>query len=110
MPNFKQVWWLNRKDLLTTGKWLKYMKTKGYERNVHKNNYVKALGRIEDGQDIGAPQPEPINQSASGEIPGGIGECLPFIRFLYEKRDDLYQLLFGTREDGKIPRYAELSH
>jgi hypothetical protein len=61
-----------------------YMKTKGYEWNVHKNNYVKTVGRIE--------------------------ECLPFIRFLYEKRDDLYQLLFGTREDGKIPRYAELSH
>jgi hypothetical protein len=79
-----------------------YMKTKGYEWNIHKNNYVKVVGRTEDENGDAAPLPEPINQSA----PEGIGEYLPFLRFLYEKRDDLYQLLSGTREDGKIPRYA----
>jgi len=36
----------------------------------------------------------------------GIDEYLPFLRFLYEKRDEVYQLLSGTKEDGKIPRYA----
>jgi hypothetical protein len=35
-----------------------------------------------------------------------LGEYLPFLRFLYEKRDDLYQLLSGVQEEGKIPRYA----
>ena len=25
---------------------------------------------------------------------------------MYEKRDDLYELLAGSREHGKIPRYA----
>jgi len=81
-----------------------YMKTKGYEWNVHKNNYVKMVGRIEDESEDTVPPPEPINQSAVAAE--GIAEYLPFLRFLYEKRDDIYQLLSGTREDGKIPRYA----
>lgn len=82
-----------------------YMKTKGYEWNVHKNNYVKMVGRIEGEGDDAVP-PQLANQPAGGEPPDGIAEYLPFLRFLYEKRDDLYQLLSGTREDGKIPRYA----
>ena len=87
-----------------------YMKTKGYEWNVHKNNYVKTVGRIDVPEPVSQSMPEPIpgpiNQAASGESPEGLEEYLPFLRFLYEKRDDLYQLLSGTREDGKIPRYA----
>jgi prenyltransferase beta subunit len=31
---------------------------------------------------------------------------IPFLRFLYEKRDDIYELISGTKEDGTIPRYA----
>ncbi len=76
-----------------------YMRTKGYEWNVHKNNYAKTVGRIE------AEPPTPPLRLV-GKPPEGIEEYLPFIRFLYEKRDDVYQLLSGTREDGKIPRYA----
>lgn len=99
-----------------------YMKTKGYEWNVHKNNYVKTVGRIDVPEPVGDPMPESINlpgpgptvqsalsptvQSTSGELPGGLGEYLPFLRFLYENRDELYQLLTGTRDDGIIPRYA----
>jgi len=82
-----------------------YMRTKGYEWNIHKNNYAKTVGRIEEDGDIAAP-PQLTNQPAGGELLEGIEEYLPFLRFLYEKRDDLYQLLSGTREDGKIPRYA----
>ena len=32
----------------------------------------------------------------------GIKEYLPFIRFLYEKRDDIYQFLTGVKEDGNL--------
>lgn len=82
-----------------------YMKNKGYEWNVYKNNYVKMVGKVKD-ENAAVPPPEPINQPAGGKTPEGIEEYLPFLRFLYEKRDDIYQLLSGTREDGKIPRYA----
>ena len=83
-----------------------YMKTKGYEWNVHKNNYAKTVGRIDVPEPVSQSMPEPINQAASGESPEGFEEYLPFLRFLYEKRDDVYQLLSGTRDDGIIPRYA----
>lgn len=90
-----------------------YMKTKGYEWNVHKNNYAKVVGRIDVPQtgqsmqeSVSQPIPGPTVQLANGEIPEGLGEYLPFLRFLYENRDELYQLLTGTREDGIIPRYA----
>ena len=83
-----------------------YMKTKGYEWNIHKNNYVKTVGRIDVPEPINLPIPEPTVQPASEEIPEGLGEYLPFLRFLYENRDELYQLLTGTRDDGIIPRYA----
>lgn len=87
-----------------------YMKNKGYEWNIHKNNYVKVVGRI-DEPDLGSqsnpgPKQETLNRSTSKGTSDEIQEYLPFLRFLYEKRDDLYQLLSGTREDGKIPRYA----
>ena len=64
------------------------------------------LPHAEEDGDIAAPPPEPINQSIGRKVAEGIAEYLPFLRFLYEKRDDLYQLLSGTREDGKIPRYV----
>ena len=95
-----------------------YMKTKGYEWNIHKNNYVKTVGRIDVPEPVGQPEtepiPEPIGQPPSGPViqptsggsPEGLGEYLPFLRFLYENRDGLYQLLTGTRDDGIIPRYA----
>ncbi len=91
-----------------------YMKNKGYEWNVHKNNYVKAVGRIDVPEPVGQPVaeavsqpiPEPAVQPTSGELPEGLEEYLPFLRFLYENRDGLYQLLTGTRDDGIIPRYA----
>ena len=50
--------------------------------------------------------PGPTNQTATEELPEEIAEYLPFLRFLYEKRDDLYRFLAGSREDGIIPRYA----
>ena len=39
-------------------------------------------------------------------MPEGFEEYLPFLRYLHENRDELYQLLTGTRDDGIIPRYA----
>jgi len=91
-----------------------YMKTKGYEWNIHKNNYVKTVGRVDVPVSVSQPETEPINppvpapviQPTSGEIPEGLEEYLPFLRYLYENRDELYQLLTGTRDDGIIPRYA----
>ncbi len=103
-------------------KMAEYMKTKGYEWNVHKNNYVKTVGRIDvpepvdqqEAEPINLPAPEPIGQppsmptaqSASVEASEELGEYLPFLRYLYENRDGFYQLLTGTRDDGIIPRYA----
>ncbi len=95
-----------------------YMKSKGYEWNIHKNNYVKTVGRIDVPEPVGEAVsqlgPEPIIQSlpgptshpTSGEVPEGFEEYLPFLRYLHENRDELYQLLTGTRDDGIIPRYA----
>lgn len=83
-----------------------YMKIKGYEWNVYKNNYVKIVGRIDEEADGGPPLIEQINKSEVKGSAEGIEEYIPFLRFLYEKRDDIYQLISGTREDGQIPRYA----
>lgn len=78
-----------------------YMKNKGYEWNAYKNNYLKAVGKVDE------EEAEPLEAKQTREdLPDDIGEYLPFIRFLYEKRDDIYQLLTGVKEDGKIPRYA----
>lgn len=77
-----------------------YMKNKGYEWNAYKNNYLKAVGKVEEKEE--PPEAKPTRE----ELPDDIGEYLPFIRFLYEKRDDIYHLLTGVKEDGKIPRYA----
>ena len=43
---------------------------------------------------------------SSWDQPEELQEYLPFLRYLYENRDELYQLLTGTRDDGIIPRYA----
>lgn len=97
-----------------------YVKNKGYEWNVHKNNYVKTVGRIdvpepvEDAeptpQPISMPMPgptvQPPSMSAAQPTSGELQEYLPFLRYLYENRDELYQLLTGIRDDGIIPRYA----
>ncbi len=80
------------------------MKEKGYEWNVHKNNYIKIVGELNN--EMEEEIPEAFSRIEGEKIPDGIGEYLPFIRFLYEKRDEVYQLLSGTKEDGKIPRYA----
>lgn len=78
-----------------------YMKNKGYEWNAYKNNYLKAVGKVDE------EEAEPLEAKQTREdLPDDIGEYLPFIRFLYEKRDDIYHLLTGVKEDGKIPRYA----
>ena len=79
-----------------------YMTTKGYEWNAYKNNYAKTIGKVEEKS-----ADEVIEEVASIQKPSSdIDEYIPFIRFLYEKRDDIYQLLSGTVEDGTIPRYV----
>ena len=78
-----------------------FMKAKGYEWNVYKNNYVKITGFVEE------PEPlETVDRSEGGRKVTAIEEFMPFIRFLYDRREKVYQLLDGVREDGKIPRYA----
>jgi hypothetical protein len=79
-----------------------YMTTKGYEWNAYKNNYVKTVGRVEE-----KTADEVIKETVSNQSPpSDIDEYIPFIRFIYEKRDDIYSLLSGTQEDGTIPRYV----
>nr|DAL96932.1 MAG TPA: hypothetical protein [Caudoviricetes sp.] len=77
-----------------------YMKNKGYEWNAYKNNYLKAVGRVDEKEE------PPEVKLTREDLPDDLTEYVPFIRFLYEKRDDIYQLLTGVKEDGKIPRYA----
>lgn len=77
-----------------------FMKAKGYEWNVYKNNYIKITGFVEE------PEPlETVNRNLERRETA-LDEFLPFIRFLYDRREEVYQLLDGVREDGKIPRYA----
>lgn len=86
-----------------------YMKSKGFEWSIHKNNYVQSVGYIEplheepEEESSAEPGQQPDLKGASTE---GIEEYVPFLRFLYEKRDEVYNLLTGVREDGKLPRYA----
>jgi len=62
-----------------------YMTTKGYEWNAYKNNYVKTIGKVDEEKTTD----EVIKETASNEKPpSDIDEYIPFIRFLYEKRDD----------------------
>ena len=85
-------------------KMAEYMKAKGYEWNVYKNNYVKTVGKVEE-----TVTEEPLkilNKATEQKVPERMEEYIPFIRFLYEKRDDLYQILSGVKEDGTIPRYT----
>ena len=79
-----------------------YMATKGYEWNAYKANYIKTIGKVEDTIEEVAEQAEPEFTSP----PADIDEYIPFLRFLYEKRDDIYQLISGTKEDGKLPWYV----
>lgn len=94
----KQAGFKDHKDMAD------YMKEKGYEWNVHKDNYIKTVGELDNETEEEIP--EAFARIEDEKLPDGIGEYLPFIRFLYEKRDEVYQLLSGTKEDGKIPRYA----
>lgn len=81
-----------------------YMKSKGFEWSIHKNNYVESVGYIEPlHEETETKPPQPNLQGATAEE---IEEYVPFLRFLYEKRDEVYTLLSGIREDGKLPRYA----
>ena len=64
------------------------------------------MGRVVEEADDGLPPVESINKQEVKGSMEGIEEYIPFLRFLYEKRDDIYQLISGTREDGQIPRYA----
>ncbi len=82
-----------------------YMTNKGYEWNAYKANYIKTVGKLEETVDEKIEKAEPEPKTASAP-PTDIDEYIPFIRFLYEKRDDIYQLLSGTKEDGTIPRYV----
>jgi hypothetical protein len=83
-----------------------YMKAKGYEWNVYHSNYIKTVGKIEDERDAVERPQENVTKTEGKKMLEGIEEYLPFLRFLYEKRDEVYQLLSGVKEDGKIPRYA----
>jgi hypothetical protein len=49
---------------------------------------------------------EAFNDKDEAKKETAIDEFLPFIRFLYDRREKVYQLLNGVKEDGKIPRYA----
>jgi len=77
------------------------MKNKGFEWNVYRNNYVKVVGKVSDELEA-----VDLPQETFAKAKDGIEEYLPFLRFLYEKRDEIYKLLSGVKEDGKIPRYA----
>lgn len=82
-----------------------YMTTKGYEWNAYKANYIKTVGKVEETVDEKIEKAEPEPKTAAAP-PTDIDEYIPFIRFLYEKRDDIYHLISGTKEDGTIPRYV----
>lgn len=77
-----------------------YMTNKGHEWNAHHNNYVKTIGKVEETIE------EALAEATPTVVNHDIDEYMPFIRFLYEKRDDIYQLISGTKEDGTIPRYV----
>lgn len=82
-----------------------YMTTKGYEWNAYKSNYIKIVGKVVEDKTAD----EVIKETVSTQsLPTDLDEYIPFIRFLYEKRDDIYQLISGTKEDGTIPRYVVL--
>lgn len=86
-----------------------YMKTMGYVWSAQQNNYVKEIGKIEDMEDetkntvINLPQA--FDQSDK-ELQSEMEKCLPLIRYLYENRNRVYQLISGTQNDGRVPRYA----
>ena len=84
-----------------------YMTKKGYEWSFNKNNYVKRLGKIEEimTEDI-MEETEVGDLREDIELGEDIDQYIPFIRFLYEKRDEVYKILSGANEEGKIPRYA----
>ena len=80
----------------------RYMKNKGYEWNVYKNNYIKTVGKIDEK--IANKVIEETTEAQ--DTPTGTDEYIHFMQFLYEKRDTIYQLISGTKEDGKMPRYV----
>lgn len=82
-----------------------YMKVKGFEWNVYRNNYIKITGFKENEIDIKLQErdDEAVEESV-------VAEFIPFIRFLYDKREKVYQIIDGVREDGMIPKYAIPGH
>ena len=78
------------------------MTNRGYEWNAYKNNYVKAIEKVEE-----KTADKAIDEVVTTQNPlTDIDKYILFIRFLYKKRDDVYQLLSGTKEDGTIPIYV----
>jgi len=82
-----------------------YMKVKGFEWNVYRNNYIKITGFKESEIDIELQEEcdKTIEESS-------VAEFIPFIKFLYDKREKVYQIIDGVREDGMIPKYAIPGH
>ena len=95
----KQEGFSNHKEMA------EYMKVKGFEWNVYRNNYIKITGFKENGIDIELQErdDETIEESS-------VAEFIPFIKFLYDKREKVYQIIDGVREDGMIPKYAIPGH
>lgn len=78
-----------------------YMKIKGFEWNVYKNNYVKITGFKESEVDL---ELQGIDKEALEGV--DVSDFVPFIRFLYDRREKVYQIIDGIREDGVIPKYV----
>ncbi len=81
-----------------------YMKTKGFEWNVYRENYIRIVGFKEEEAKEEIREGLENKKEVKKEIE--VEEFMPFIRFLHDRREDVYRLLTGVREDGKIPRYA----
>lgn len=90
-----------------------YMKDEGYKWCTRENNYVKEFGKIEEeSDDVIVLMPNLLKQQLeSGENKkllekNGIEKYLPLLRYLFENQEKIYQLLSGTKDDGRMPRYA----
>lgn len=66
------------------------------------NNYIRITGFKENEIDIKLKERDDDTTIEEAFV----AEYIPFIRFLYDRREKVYQMLDGVREDGMIPRYA----
>jgi hypothetical protein len=81
-----------------------FMKKMKYKWSSECNNYVKSIDEINNKAEFNYIVPDKEDQEYN--IADPIDTYIPFLKFLYNRKDEICELLSNTCNSGKIPRYT----